>query len=79
MRLPEGLVIEMEFSRCKIAAIEIQDPRCSSLLEGIAIGTEDSRCRSLVEGMALEVDDARCAYARIKMEDPRCQELRARW
>ncbi len=73
------MVIEMEFSRCKIAAIEIQDLRCSSLLAGVTIEMEDSRCRGLNERRELEVDDARCAHAPIKVEDPRCWSLRTKW
>jgi hypothetical protein len=79
MSQPEGMVIAMESSRCKMAAIEMHDPRCSSLLVAVAIEIEDCRCASLVEGPALKVDDARYSYVPHRMEDPRCQNLRTKW
>lgn len=45
------------------------------LLMGVTIEVEDPRCTSLVEGLVLEVDDARCGHVPVKMEDPRCQSL----
>jgi len=79
MRLLNGMVIEMEFSRCKIVAIEIDDPRGAGHLQGVSIDVEDSRCRSLAEGQMLEVEDARCRHTRVVMEDPRCQNLHMKW
>jgi hypothetical protein len=76
MYLRDEAVIEMEFSRCKMVAIEVDDPRCSSLLMGVAIEMEDPRCASLHERRVPEADDARCRHAPVKMEDPRCQSLR---
>jgi hypothetical protein len=75
----DGEVNEMESSRCRMVAIEINDPRCSSLLAGVTIEAEDSRCRSLVEGLVLEVDDARCRHVAIRLEDPRCRNLHMMW
>jgi hypothetical protein len=40
---------------------------------------DDSRCRSLVEGLALEVEDPRSRNGAIGMEDPRCQSLYMNW
>jgi len=37
----------MDDPRCKIAAIETEDPRCKSLLNGMVIEVEDFRCKSL--------------------------------
>ncbi len=75
----EGMVMEMECSRCKTVAIKIDDPRCTSLLVGVEIEMEDARCTSLAEGLTLEVDYARRARVHVKMEDPRCQSLNAIW
>jgi len=69
----------MESYRCKVAAIAIDDPRCSILLKGVAIEVEDSRCRSLLEGRVLDVEDSRCGDVRVVMEDPRCQSLHMKW
>ena len=79
MSQPDGVVIAMDSFRCKMAAIEMEDPRCSSLLEGVAIEMEDRRCTGLVEGLVLEVDDARCRHVPVRMEDPRCQNLHTNW
>ena len=76
---PDGAVIAMESFRYKMTAIEMEDPRCSGLLVGVAIAMEDSRCTSLVEGRALEVDDTRCRHVPVRMEDPRCQNLHRNW
>jgi len=37
----------MEDPRCKIAAIEAEDPRCKNLLSGVVIEVEDPRYKSL--------------------------------
>jgi hypothetical protein len=72
-------VIEMESSRCKMAAIGMDDPRGAGLLKAVAIEAEDSRCGSLAEGRMLEVEDPRCGSVRIAMEDHRCQSLYMKW
>ena len=72
-------MILMEFSRCKIVAIGIDDPRCAGLHSAVTIEVDDSRCRSLAEGLTLEVDDPRGRNVAIKMEDPRCQSLYMNW
>ena len=73
------VLIEMEFSRCRMVAIAIDDPRGAGLLSGVAIEVEDVRCRNLAEGGVLEVEDARCRKVAIHMEDPRCQNLHSKW
>jgi hypothetical protein len=73
------MVIDMESFRCKMAAVKIDDPRCSDLLTGVTIGPEDLRCINLLEGLVLEVDDPRCKHVHVKMEDPRCWSLNIRW
>jgi hypothetical protein len=75
----DWMVIEMEFSRCKMVAVNGDDPRCSDLLTGVAIEMEDSRCTSLAEGRVLELNDARSRHMHVKMEDPRCQNLYMKW
>jgi phage FluMu protein Com len=37
----------MEDPRRKIAAIELEDPRCKNLLSGVEIEKEDPRCKNL--------------------------------
>jgi hypothetical protein len=54
------MVIEMESSRCKMVAIEINDPRGKSLLTGVAIEMEDLRCKSLHSSMVIGLEDRRC-------------------
>ena len=71
----------MEDSRCRIAAIGTEDPRCSSLISGVAIEMEDHRCRGLLQGTmytgaVIQIDDPRCNSGMgIAMEDPRCGNL----
>lgn len=74
-----GMVIEMEFSRCRIVAIEIDEPRGAGLHKGVSIEAEDSRCRSLAEGLTLQVEVAHCGHALVSMEDPRCMSLYMKW
>ena len=69
----------MEFSRCRIVAIEMDDPRGAGVLSGVAIDAEDARCRSLTDSQVPEVEDARCNQVTIRMEDPRCQSLYMKW
>lgn len=78
--LSDDVVIEMEDSRCKIAAIEADDPRCRGLLSGAVIEMEDPRCKDLskdvmLRGVAAEADDPRCKIMAIEVEDPRCRGL----
>jgi hypothetical protein len=66
----------MEDSRCRIAAVESDDPRCKDLIQGVEIGMEDHRCKSLPFSMATEMEDPRCKSEAMVMDDPRCQSLR---
>jgi hypothetical protein len=77
--LLDGEVVEMEFSRCKMAAIGIDDPRCAGLHSTVTIVVEDSRCMTLVEGQMLETDGPCGRNVAVKMEDPRCQSLYITW
>ena len=79
MCLLGGMVIEMEFSRCEMVAIEVDDPRGAGLSGGVSIALEDPRCRGLAERLMLEVEDARCSHPLVVMEDPRCQSLHMKW
>ncbi len=72
----DGMVIEMESSRCRMAAIEIDDPRGKSLFTAVAIEMEDLRCRSLQARAVIEPEDYRYHRIGIEMEDPRCRNLR---
>lgn len=76
MSLLYGMVIEMESSRCRMVAIEIDDPRGKSLFTGVAIELEDLRCRSLQASPVIESEDHRCHRIGMEMEDPRCRNLR---
>jgi hypothetical protein len=76
---PDEVVMAMEFSRCRIVATEMDDPRGAGVLSGVAIDAEDARCRSLTDSQVLEVEDARCNQVAIRMEDPRCQSLYMKW
>jgi hypothetical protein len=69
----------MEFTRCKIAAIETDDPRGTGLYSAVTIEMEDSRCRSLAEGKMLETDGPCGRNVAVRMEDPRCQSLYINW
>ncbi|MGA2729271.1 MAG: hypothetical protein ACLPH3_00385 [Terracidiphilus sp.] len=70
----------MEDARCRIAALEMDDPRCGKgLLSGVEIEMEDSRCKSLFYGVALEMDDPRCRRETVDMEDPRCKSPYLIW
>jgi hypothetical protein len=73
------MVMVMEDSRYKIAAIEIDDPRCKELLHGIVIEMEDTRCKSLLYSVAIETVDPRCRLTATKLEDPRCGSLLRMW
>lgn len=70
----------MEDSRCRIAAIKVEDPRCRSLLMGVEIEMEDPRYKGphqdvILKGATIEIEDARCKRVGIEMEDPRCWSL----
>lgn len=69
----------MEEHRCRIAAIEMEDSRCQSMLTGVVVEFEDQRCRSLNLRAEIEVEDRRCNRVENRMEDPRCASLRANW
>jgi hypothetical protein len=73
---PKDLEMKMEDSRCRIAAVELDDTRCKSLLEGVVIEAEDLRCKSLGYSAPKEMEDPRCRSAATVMEDPRCQNMR---
>ena len=77
--LPNDVVIEMEDSRYKMAAIEAEDPRCGNLLNGVVIEMEDFRCKSLVNRVVIKIEDPRCNRVPIHMEDPRCKSLFMTW
>lgn len=68
----------MDDPRCKIAAIETDDSRCSGLLNGMVIEMEDLRCKSLLY-RASGMEDPRCASTAIEMDDPRCNSLSRAW
>ena len=65
----------MEDPRCKIAAIEAEDPRCKNLLSGVEIEMEDPRCKSLLIRVVIGMEDPRCRIEAVKTEDPRCKNL----
>jgi len=69
----------MEFSRCKMVAIKIDDPRGAGFYSAVAIEVEDSRCRNLLEGQMLDTDGPSGRNVAIKMEDSRCQSLHINW
>jgi hypothetical protein len=73
------MVIEMEDSRCKLAAIKGHDPRCTSLVDGVVIEMEDLRQKSLVDSMAIEMDDTRCFQTTIEFDDLRCRNMPRMW
>jgi hypothetical protein len=65
--------------RCKIAAIEIDDPRGNGVFRGVTIEMEDLRCKSLINRVVIDVQDHRCNRTAIKMVDPRCKDLFRAW
>ena len=74
----------MEDPRCKIAAVQTEDPRCNSLLRGVVIEIEYHRCKGVLQGpmlagVAIEMEDPRCQRVAIEIEDPRCQSLLMMW
>jgi len=71
----EGAVTEMEDHRCIIVAMEMEDPRCKSLLHGLVHEMEDPRCESL-RSVAIGMEDPRCRIVAHVTEDPRCGSLR---
>jgi len=76
---PRGVVIEMDDPRCMVAAIETEDARCKSLLDGMVIEVEDFRCKSLHYSLTIEMEDPRCRRTASEMEDPRCRNLSRAW
>ena len=71
--------MDMEDSRCKIAAIEIEHLRCKEHWNGVDLETEDFRCKSLATRRTIEIEDPRCSPIGMKMEDPRCGSLLRAW
>jgi hypothetical protein len=70
----------MEEHRCKIAAVGVEDSRCQSLVDGAVVEMEDQRCQSLNFFRAVvDIEDQRCNFVEMRMEDPRCSNLHARW
>jgi len=69
----------MESSRCKVAAIGIDDPRGAGFHSAVTIEAEDPRCRNLLEGQMLETDGPCGRNVSIKLEDARCQSLYMNW
>jgi hypothetical protein len=43
----------MEDPRCKIAAIEAEDPWCKGMVRGVVIEMEVPRCKGLLQGVAI--------------------------
>lgn len=72
-------VIEMEDSRCRIVAIETDELRGRSPVNGMVIEMDDLRCKGLSNQVVLEIEDPRCGGIAIQMEDPRCNNLRLSW
>jgi hypothetical protein len=69
----------MEDPRYKTAASQADCPPCNGPLQSVVIEMEDTRCTSLVDRVAFEVEDCRCRTVTVQMEDPRCQNLRMGW
>ncbi len=69
----------MEEHRCKVAAAQSADRRCSNLLESAQIEVEDRRHSSVHSLFEIEVEDHRCNSVSIAFEDPRCQGLISKW
>jgi hypothetical protein len=63
----------MEDSRCKIAATTLDDPRCKSLLLGVAIEMDDPRCKSLLYSAVIGREDLWYGSGAREMEDSRCR------
>jgi len=72
-----------------MAAVEMEDLRCRSMIGGAVIEMEDFRCISLRDGglrstgmhdrVAVQTEDPRCTRVAIEMEDPRCKHLQTMW
>ena len=65
----------MEDTRCTIASIEHEDPRCVNLIRGAVTAMEDPRYVNLHVPIALNMEDPRCWPVAMKTEDPRCERL----
>ena len=79
MALANGVEIEMEDPRCKIAALKARNSDSYNLLDGVTVGIEDARCSSLQLSMAGGIEDPRYARQDIQMEDPRCVGMFRSW
>ena len=77
--LSSEVAIEMEDPRYKVAAIEMEDSRCTGLQNGMDIQVEDFRCERLPNRAAIPAEDPRCAHLVVATEDPRCQWLHMNW
>jgi len=83
------MVIKMEDPRCTIAAVEMEDLRCRSMIGGVVIEMEDFRClslrdegfrsKSMHDRVAVQTEYPRSARVTIEMEDPRCKYLQTMW
>jgi len=69
----------MEDPRFKVAAIEVEDPRCKGIQNGREIAMEDLRCERLSNRAVIQTEDPRCMQVVTVVEDPRCQWLQMRW
>ncbi len=65
----------MEDPRYQVAAIQMEDPRCQGLQNGMAIAMEDLRCERPEKRWVIRTEDPRCMQVEIVMEDSRCQWL----
>lgn len=72
------MVIDMEESRCRVAAMSSEDLRCNGLIVGVVV-EKDPRYMGLCYGTATEMEDPRCRIAVTEMEDPRCKGLNRAW
>ena len=77
--LSSEVAIEMEDPRYKVAAIEMEDSRCTGLQNGMDIQVEDFRCERLPNLTAIPAEDPRCIHLVVATEDPRCQWLHINW
>jgi len=73
------MVVDMEDSRCRIAAIEFDDPRCKNSLGAAEIAMEDHRCIGLRRPAVTEFDDPRCRSTAMEADDPRCRGMLGMW
>jgi hypothetical protein len=69
----------MEEHRCKIAGLQIEDPRCHSLVAAVMVQQEDQRCEWLSDRMAMVRVDSPGNCTPMLTDDPRCRSLRTMW